>query len=145
LCARVRAGCGWRDVRILNVSSRGMQIDSSLAAIQGNTIELWHGEHVILAEVVWRKGSRAGLRSEQRVPVEDIVTSSRAPELQIVAGQSFERRRKPRTGDQSRHRSRVFEFASVVAIGGLVAAGAVTMVEQAFAKPLAFVEAALAG
>lgn len=45
-------------------------------------VEIWHGEQVIVARVVWRKGTRAGLRSEQLVPVEELTrlsaTSDRA-------------------------------------------------------------------
>ena len=55
--ARVRATGGWADACILNVSSRGMMINAARpSSIQGNTIELWHGERLVMATVVWRKG-----------------------------------------------------------------------------------------
>jgi hypothetical protein len=114
----------------------------------GSKIELWHGDHVILAEVVWRDGRRAGLRSDERVPVEEILALSKAPSLQLTAvGQwpHVDRRRKPRRHGDSRTRSRAVEFAGVAVIAVCLSGAAFEMVEQAFAKPLAYVEAALGG
>jgi hypothetical protein len=146
---RVRASSGWTDACILNVSSRGLLINASTAGVAptGSTIELWHGEHVIGAEVVWRKGGRAGLRSEQRVPVEEIMALGKAPALQLTAAEwpPAERRKRPRSHEESRLRSRAMEFAGIAAIASCLAVSALAMVEQAFAQPLALVERALGG
>ena len=76
-------------------------------------------------------------------PVEEIATLGRSPALQLTAA-SGERRKQPRPEEKSRIRGRAVEFAGVVAIcAGLAGAGA-TMVEAAFARPLALVSAALA-
>jgi hypothetical protein len=144
----MRASSGWTDAHILNISSRGMQIDALRAAVQGNTVEIWHGEHMVVARVVWRKGTRAGLQAEQRVPVEELMCISQAPSLQLTAAQEWprvERRKRARSHDHSRLRSRAMEFASVALIGLSLAAGAFLMVEQAFARPLIYVQAALGG
>lgn len=146
LAARMRATSGWSDACILNVSSRGLLINASAApAAKGSKIELRHGAHVIVAEVVWRKGRRAGLRSEQRVPVEEIMALSKAPSLQLTATQwpHADRRQTPRNHEESRERSRMFEFAGIVVVAVSLAAGLFSMVEAAFARPLAMVRAAL--
>ena len=148
LHARMRANSGWSDACILNVSSRGLLINASaVSAATGSKVELRHGEHVIIAEVIWRKGTRAGLRSDQRVPVDDIMALSKAPSLQLTATQwpHADRRKQPRSHDESRQRSRMFEFASIVVVGVLLAAALFSMVEAAFARPLALVQAALGG
>jgi hypothetical protein len=149
LRARLRAAAGWSDACILNVSSRGLMINAAGAASpqKGSTIEIWHGGHVIVAEVMWRKGTRAGLRSDQRVPVEEIMALSNAPSLQLTAGQwpQVERRKQPRSHDDSRLRSRAIEFTGVAVVVLCLAGGVLAMVQQALARPMAHVAAALGG
>jgi hypothetical protein len=102
---------------------------------------------VIVARVVWRKGTRAGLQAEQRVPVEELMTLGQAPRLQLTAAgwPEVERRKRPRTHDDSRLRARAIEFAGLGLVAATLALGASAMVEQAFARPLTYVEAALRG
>lgn len=148
LRARMRAATGWSDACILNVSSRGLMINAASAGPdRGSRIELRHGDHIIVAEVVWRKGTRAGLRTDDRLPVEDIMALSKAPQLQLTAAQwpTTERRRRPRSHDESRLRSRAIEFAGVAVIAVALGMGAVAMVEQAFAQPMQRIAAVLGG
>jgi len=142
----MRMGALWTDACILNVSSRGLMIQVTQAAPKGSVIELWRGDHVIVARVVWRKGVRAGLRSENRVPVEEILTLGNLTGLQLTVGErpAYERRRRPRTHDQSRLHGRAFEFAGTAVIALLLAIGAYGLVQQALARPLSTVQAALA-
>lgn len=146
LRARLRALSGWSDACILNVSSRGLMINAPCAvAAQGSTIELWHGDRMIVATVVWRRGSRAGLQAEDRVPVEEILAGSESDSLQLTATlwPDVERRRKPRTGGNGRVRARAIELAGVATIAVLLAGGACLMVKHAFARPLALVQSSL--
>src|SRR5690349_5416886 len=118
LPARMRTGAAWSDACILNVSSRGALIHSSRPFPRGSIVELRHGDHVIVGRVVWRDGAKAGLHAEQRVPVEQILSLADGPALRLSAAPGgVERRRKPRTHDGSRMRSRALEFAGVVIIG----------------------------
>ena len=137
---------GWSDACILNVSSRGLMINApSACAAKDSTIELWHGEHVIVATVVWRKGSRAGLHAEARVPVDDLLALSQSPSLQVTAGQwpQVDRRKKPRTQDESRYQGRAMEFIAAIVIAISLAAGAFQLVERTFGRPLSTVQQAL--
>ena len=146
LPARLRMGAHWSDACILNISSRGLMIQASRAAPEGSFIELWKGDYVIVARVVWRKGVRAGLRSEDRVPVEEIMSLAQSPGLQLTAATGrppYERRRHPRSHEDNRLRGRMIEFASVVLIATIFAGFAFTMVEQALANPFAAVRSAL--
>lgn len=144
LPARIRHGISWSDACILNVSSRGLLIHTSRKAPTGSEVELRRGEHVIVARVVWRDGAKAGLQAEERVPIEDIVTLGQSRVLQLSAGAGpVERRKYPRAEDLHRLRARTFEFVSVIAIGASLAGGAILLVEEAFARPLAIVQAAL--
>lgn len=148
LPARLRNGAQWTDACILNVSSRGLMIQSARAGPEGSDVELRRGDHVIVARVVWRSGHRAGLRTEERIPVEEIMSLTGSSALQLVAseGALVERRRHRRpSASQSRMAGRAIEFAAVVAVGLALAGGAWSMARQALQRPLAEVSAALGG
>jgi hypothetical protein len=132
----------------LNVSSRGLLINASaVATSQGSTIELWHGDHLIVATVVWRKGTRAGLRAEDKIAVDQILALSKGSSAQLTAGEwpYAERRKKPRSAGESRIRARATQFASLSVIAASLAAIALAVVLEAFAQPMAAVTAALNG
>ena len=148
LPARLRIGARWSDACILNISSRGMMIRAGGAISEGSLVEVRRGEHAIVARVVWLDGSRAGLRAEERLPVEDILTLAQTPGLQLTAADSlsFDRRNKRRPAfHESRHRGRVIQFIGTLAIAAGLSAAILSMVEHAFAKPMAAIQAALGG
>ncbi len=146
LPARLRLGESWADACILNISSRGLLIQANRGAEPGSLIELRRGEHAILARVIWRQGPRAGLRAEECLPVEDILTMDQAASLQLTTvDTSLVEWRRRRSHDESRWRGRAIEFAAVLFIAASLGIGGFMMVEQALAKPLALVEAALGG
>lgn len=147
LPARVRSEAGWSDACILNVSSRGLMIHSPRPVGLGTTVELRHADHAILAEVVWRSGSRLGLCAVQRVPVDEIVTLGQSDGLQLTATppRPADRRRRPRDAHASRTWSRAFEFAAIVIVAGSLSSLAAAMVSDALARPLGQVGAVLAG
>jgi len=146
LPARLRTGADWSDTCILNISSRGLLIQSVRPTPPGSSVELRRGDHIILARVMWREGSRLGLQSEERVPVEEIMSAGSANSLQLVAadGNRVERRKKPRR-ERSREWGRALEFAALVGIATIMAACAWSLAYHALAAPLSRAEAALAG
>ena len=147
LTARMRTASGWSDACILNVSSRGLLVHSARIPDSGSLVELRHQDCAIVARVVWREGAKGGLRADGRVPVEEILSLGASASLTLSAPRDafVERRRRPRTHEASRIRGRLMEFAGAVAIGGVLATGGAAMVQNAFAKPIAIVEAALGG
>jgi hypothetical protein len=140
--ARLRHGSSWSDACILNVSSRGLMIPTGRPISHGSRVEIRRGEHVIVARVVWRDGGRAGLRAEDRVPVQDIITLGQSPALQLAAEQG-DRRKHPRPEGRNRLRGRAFEFAGVVLMAVVLTGAGLSMVDEAFARPFAVISAAL--
>jgi hypothetical protein len=140
--ARLRHGSSWSDACILNISSRGLMIHTGRPVAQGTEVEICRGDHVIVARVVWREGGRAGLRSEDRVPIEEIVTLAKAPPLQLTAAPDRQAASR-RDHDRSRSRGRAIEFTSAVVIAASLAGAGFSMVESAFARPIALVTAVL--
>lgn len=140
--ARLRHGAAWTDACILNISTRGLMIHTGRQITKGTQVEVRRGDHVIIARVMWRDGGRAGLRAEDRIPVEEIVTLGQSPTLQLTAGR-VDRRKHPRVPEKSRLRGRAMEFGAVIAIGACLAVAGHGMVLAAFARPLEMVYAAL--
>jgi hypothetical protein len=137
----------WSDACILNISSRGLMIQSGRAGPEGSTVEIRRGDHVIIARVVWRDGVRAGLQSDDRLPVEEIMSVGQSRALRLVAadGALVERRKRPRTQQRdARSSARLIEFFGLAAVAVALALGVWTTAQQAFAAPMAKVEAALA-
>lgn len=148
LPARLRSDARWSDACILNISSRGLMIQSGRAGPEGSEVELRRGGHVIIARVVWRDGVRAGLAATDRLPVEEIMSLDQSNALQLVAsdGALVERRKRPRQQhNDARLRGRAFEFLGIGAIALALSLAVWGMAQQAFATPLTKVEAALGG
>ncbi len=147
LPARMRVGAAWSDACILNVSTRGMLIQARRGVPAGSLIELQRGDHVVRARVMWQDGLRAGLEVDEHLPVEDILSMSQAPGLQLTAACAtvVERRSLPLAHDRNRLRGRAMEFVSFAFIAMSLSAAALAMVNQALKQPLAAIEAALGG
>src|SRR4051794_14708998 len=97
LPARMRHGLSWSDACILNISSRGLMIQSGRAAPQGSVIELRRGDHVIPARVMWSEGSRTGLQVDDRLPTDELLALCKVAQLKIgdVGSPLIERRSDP--------------------------------------------------
>ena len=148
LPARVRVGARWSDACILNISSRGLMIRAGNPIAEGSVVEIRRGDHAIVASVMWREGPKAGLQSNEPLPVEDIMTLAQTAVLQVTAAESLtmERRRTKRPiHEDSRQRARAFEFMFSLAIAVGLSAMAFSMVEHALTAPLARIGAALGG
>ena len=143
----MRSDSGWSDACILNISSRGLLVRSGRPAVRGSVIELRHRDYAIVGRVVWSDGAHAGLQAEERVPVEQILSFSQAPSLQLTAvnGRPVERRKRPRSHEDNRVRGRLFEFSAVAILAALVAGFAFDLVHDALSRPFQQVQAALGG
>lgn len=144
LRARVRSGSAWSDASILNVSSRGLLINSATAIRppSAGTIEIRHANHVIVAEIVWSSGTRLGLRTENRVPVDEILAIGNAAAHQVTAKQwpHAERRKLSRGHDDSRLRGRAFEFIGIAIVAASLGILVASLVQQVLGLPMAAVD-----
>jgi hypothetical protein len=141
--ARLRSSNGWTDACILNISSRGLMIHSARTGPEGSSVELWRGEHAIVARVIWQDGAR----SEDRLPVDQILSLNVSAALSLTAADKGPSDRPARERRQTDRRSdgRMIEFAGVVLIACALAASAFDLVERALGRPLALIDAALGG
>jgi hypothetical protein len=146
--ARVRSGSDWGDACILNISSRGMLIHSARPVTEGSIVEILRGDQLIIARVMWSEAGRSGIRSDERLPVEDILSLEHSRSLQLIAsnGVFHDRRREGRgLARESRLHGRAIEFVAFGAIAASLAFGLWAMAERALSGPLAKVSTALGG
>lgn len=145
----MRTNAAWHDVCILNLSAHGLGIQSADPPGRGAYVEIRRGKQVVIARVAWAKGHRAGLRSQDPIFVQalisDTANSDAAP---APAGQGFvERRQTPRSSakahDDSRIRARLLEFACFGVIAVALAVGVVSTLSEMLGKPMAAIGSAL--
>jgi len=148
--ARMRVAESWGDALILNMSSRGLLIQSRQPPRRGTYVELRRGRHVIVARAVWAGEDRFGVLTQDIVPVDAVIHEpdrSVAPVAEVES--SADRRVGSRSGvnaekhQQSRLAGRLLEFACFVFVGAAAASTAVFAVGDALASPLTAVTAAL--
>ena len=149
---RMRAGRGWADTCMLDVSSRGLSMQGDVAPPQGSYIEVRRGSHVIVARVVWTEDRRFGACTQDPIAVDALVSGSETPGTSTgkdSAPTAAERRAEPRalTPVEMHHKSRMagrsLEFAFfLVAIGSSAVLGE-GLVREFFARPIVAVSAAL--
>ena len=137
--ARLRAGATWADACILNLSPRGMGLQSASPPGRGSYVELRRGHHVIVARVMWTDGHRFGIRAQGQIPVESVISEPVLPAANDGAPPAIDRRAKPRLDerhDGSRTLSRAIQFGFVLTLGASAGFALFDGVRQAFAKPL---------
>lgn len=151
LICRIRQEDGWYDVRVRNISCRGIGALSATPPSIGQYAELRRGSAVIVARVVWQHGNAFGLRSQDKIDIPARLGQSGAAKEGPFEPTSTERRRQPRedglvnAAEQSRHRSLMFQY-SVLGVASLAAAlFASSMVRDIFSTPLTAIARALPG
>lgn len=154
--ARMRVGARWGDVRILNISSRGLLIQSPEPPPRGSYLEVRRGRHTIVARVVWASDQRFGVQTQDLLSVDAIVREPdhSAPECRQppAAEDAVERRaRDPkRVSSAQRHEgsrvlARLTEFACIAFAGAGAALMGYEIIGEMFARPMTEAVAALAG
>jgi hypothetical protein len=144
--ARVRTDGQWSDARILNISSHGLLIQSASPAPEGSTMQILRGDHLIIARVMWSEAGRAGLQTEERLPVEHILSLKQSRPLQLIASNGALRDHSGRSRAMAHNRNmsgRAIEFVGVLVIGAVLTASGWAMAESALAAPLARLQAVL--
>jgi hypothetical protein len=95
---------------------------------------------------MWSEAGRAGLQTEERLPVEDMLSlkQPRPPHLIASNGTLLDRSGRRRAMAHNRNVSgRAIEFVGVLVIGAVLAASGWGMAESALAAPLARLQAVL--
>src|SRR5215207_5146891 len=116
ITARMRVTASWHDVCIVNISSRGMQLQGGRQPERGAYVEVRRGPHVIIGCVAWADRHRFGIRAQDVIFIDAVIADPSDSETQRgpVPYAPSERRsaaRKPQSADRSRMVGRAMEFA----------------------------------
>ena len=144
--AQVRVDGVWSAAHILNLSSRGMMIRTLGPIDKGTELQIRQSDQLINATVMWRHGTCAGLKVVERIAVEQIMSESGDPALQLTASapaQGERARRRPPV--EARIRARFVQFAALTLFAATLAGLAAVTAQKAMAQPFAAVQAALDG
>lgn len=151
LNARMRVAATWNDVCILDISTRGLLVQAAEPPARGTYLDLHRGQYAIVGRVVWAEGQRFGIRTQDPLPVDEIINPPDPAIAQLAASVVAEaaagRRSSPHFAqarhDSSRTLSRSVEFAFVALFGAALGVTAFNSVGQALGRPLAQLSATL--
>lgn len=137
----------WVDVRIRNVSSRGLLIQSAAPPPRGSYVEIFKARHTIVARVVWSNDQRFGIHTRERLDVGALVGEAATNKPGTTPPDSpplVERRSDPRRLtaaqvtqrlERSRRISSAVEFGAIVACGLIAAILTVSTVYETLSRP----------
>jgi hypothetical protein len=148
--ARMRVGAAWSDACILNLSRRGMLVQSGMAPRRGNYLEIRRGAHVVVARVVWAKEQRFGVQTQDLVRAEDLLQEIDNSSMSARAiSAASERRSAPRSAavrhEANRFRGKALEFGSLAVFGVAAAFLLFATIDELLGRPIGALEAALVG
>ena len=156
--SRMRVDNWWTDVCIRNISAHGLLIASANPPARGSYVEIRRGTQIIVARAVWADGQFCGLRSQEALPVEQIITEPRLakrPAVAVVsaAGAADRRRDDRRIGaaavaerqDRSRRFAAAFQFVALAMVALGLSGWAAVAVYRLLAAPAASIGRALGG
>ena len=149
--ARMRIGASWDDVCILNISSRGLSMQTAAPPPRGTYLEVRRGDHEIVACVMWANHHRFGVRTQDLLVIDDIISQpdhlAAAPAGTAAGALTPDRRRSPRSAVERHEKSRMVSRAMEFAVMGIFAVSTAVVifgtVAETLQRPLAKVTAAL--
>ena len=152
--ARMRVDGKWVDVRIRNISSRGLLVQSATPPARGSYVEIFKARHTIVARVVWSNDQRFGIQTRERLDVSALVgePDPKKPREAMSPDASLDRRSDPRRLtaaevtqrlERSRRISGAIEFGAVAMCGAIAAAITVSIVYETLSRPFQKVSSSL--
>ncbi len=156
--SRMRIDNWWTDICIRNISAHGLLIASANPPARGSYVEIRRGTQIIVARAVWADGQYCGLRSQERLPIQQIIAEPRLTRRPVVAVETADgaadRRRDERRAsataiaerqDRSRRFAAAFQFVLLVAAAVGMSGWAAMSVYRLLAAPILSVDHALRG
>ena len=123
IAARMRAGAGWTDIVIRNVSPRGMLVRAGCPTTPGTYVEIRRGRLVVAARAVWANGDMVGIRLQDPIQLDALCGGvARMPDND-AAPIAAPARSLRALADRSREHGRMLQYLLLL-IGTAVAAAA---------------------
>lgn len=156
IASRMRVDDRWTDVSIRNISAHGLLIAAPEPPARGSYVEIRRGTQIIVARSVWADGQYCGLRSQEILPVQQIIAEprlTRRPAVAVAVADGDRRRDDRRAAaatiadrqDRSRRFAAAFQFVAFVGVALGVSGWAALRIYTLLAAPAASVARAIGG
>lgn len=149
---RMKTDAGWTDATIHNVSERGLMASTDEPPKAASYVDIRRGTLVIVGRVVWVRGRRFGVRTQDRIRASDLVNEpvvrhrpSADTPCDERRGPSHPDRRIARRSEASRRFASWFQTVAVTLVGCGLAALLAVEAYRTLARPFARVAYALDG
>lgn len=123
------------------------KLQSNELPAKGSYLEIRRGRYLVVARVVWASSIWFGVQTQDRILAADLFEGGEA--VAPISNSPVERRRAPRAYDnlydQSRWRSKAFDFTAIGLFGAMGAWAALMAVDAVLARPLVAISGALKG
>lgn len=116
--------------------------------LRGSYLEIRRGAQVIVARVMWTKSHRFGIKSQDLLSIDAIVSNAdvvTAPNAAPGVDRRIAERPRLTAHEQSRWRGRVMEYGFATALAAVVAVVAANEIYMLLSAPIDSVTAALSG
>ena len=149
---RMKTDAGWTDATIHNVSDRGLMASTDAPPKAASYVDIRRGTLVIVGRVVWVRGRRFGVRTQDRIKASDLVNEPVVQQRPSVDRSSDDRRgpsrsemdrRIARRSEASSRFASWFQIVAVTLVGCGLAAFLAVEAYRTLARPFARVAHAL--
>jgi hypothetical protein len=73
VAAQMRSEGYWIDVHVLNISTRGLLVQTKTLPEKGSYVEICRGSQIVIGRVAWCNGRKFGVRTQDRIDVSAFV------------------------------------------------------------------------
>lgn len=149
--ARMRSGDAWGDVTIHNMSSRGLLAAADTDCRPGTVIEIRRVHHIIVGRVVWQSGGYFGVRTQDAIDMDGIVSAKppahKPGTVDTGDRRTAQRRTLPIADREARSRrfASGFQFVVLVLVIGVASLIVAQQVGGILSRPFATIGAHLDG
>jgi hypothetical protein len=108
-------------VHVLNISARGMVVQCRTAPARGDYVEITRGVHCVIGRIIWSRGGKCGLRTQDRIDIDAFVDTARTH-----SGSEFNGDAQPAFGRAAAPEERLARsqrFATIMQFGFLAVGG----------------------
>jgi len=151
----MRCGAAWSDVYIKNMSSRGIMAEAGEPPTRGTYVEIRRGRQIVVGRVIWTRNGQFGVRTQDRLDVEAIVTEPRLTSRPQNGPAAQDRRNDPgrgtratspaRAAERNRMVGKAMQFCILVVLGGAAALFIAGQVFEVLSAPLRAASQAMGG
>lgn len=137
----MRSEATWADTSIVNVSARGLGLQTVRAPRPGGYVEIRKGNVCIIAQVVWTEGQRFGVRTQDDVDLRALTAKARSADGSRAEDgaeepASLRWKQIPRRHSEIAERNRMLGRAAEFAWLGIGAAAASLLIVHAIHQTL---------